>query len=145
MKKDIIIIHGCEGEKNPVALVSCEAPSRRYIDMVMFYIQTVANEVNIHFSLSPLEMKDILVKFYGFRDDGIMKIDVLKKICEDDGDDIFNVGSITLKEKRYDIIELSGNWGCNVDIYDIINSSKILYREGLKEHIEEITKDFKIF
>lgn len=152
MKRNIILIHSCASERKPIPLMSCEAISKREIEMTIFYIQTVANEVNMHFSLSPMEMKDILVKFYDFEDLGKLSIKELRAMSLDEDEDededdcwVYNVTSTTLEHKEFDIINIFFNWESNVDIYYLINTSETLYRDGLKEYIEEITKDFKLF
>lgn len=148
MKRNIILIHSCASKRKPIPLMSCEAVSRKEIEMIIFYIQTVANEVNMHFSLSPMELKDILVRFYDFEYIDKLTIKELRAMSlEEDEDDfwVYNVRSTTLEHKEIDVINIFFNWENNVDIYYMINTSEILHREGLKEYIEQITKSFKIF
>lgn len=148
MKRNIILIHSCASKRKPIPLMSCEAVSRKEVEMIIFYIQTVANEVNMHFSLSPMELKDILVKFYDFEYiDKLSMKELIAMSLEEDEDDVwvYNVTSTTLENKEIDVINIFFNWEENVDIYYMINTSEHLYREGLKEYIEEITQGFKLF
>lgn len=148
MKRNVILIHSCASERKPIPLMSCEAVSRKEIEMIIFYIQTVANEVNMHFSLSPMELKDILVKFYDFEYVDKLTIKELRAMSLDEDEEdfwVYNVMSTTLENKEIEVINIFFNWENNVDIYYMINTSETLYRDGLKEHIEEVTRHFKLF
>lgn len=128
-----------EGKFKPSLVRSKEPINTTEVDLLIFYLQTIAYEIEETFALSSNEVAAILEKFYGFETLGQHFISEL----EDDMRILDTAWMGYVREPHCTRIDLYSNWERFASIYDVINTSQHFFREGLREYICQLIADQK--